>query len=306
MGARKSPSPITMKALLLGIALVSTISSAWSCEEVSFDGKLPPPALRSIALNLDLASLATFRQMCRAAASAPTFAAVLRTRNTRLAISNKDDLPRVARTLLNEKMRDVPILCRDKTVSDADLVHLVNAHDLNINRRNITDEGVALLKHVKHLDLSWCDHITGTTFFAFVAIERINLSRCTGLASDSLVALKVVKHVNLMGCVAVTDEDMKNFSDVEVIDVSWTRVTDKGVAYLQNPREVRLSGCAITDEGLSSLKNALTIHVSGCANVTDKGVLALEKVTTLNVYMCPGVTQGAKDQLRARGVEVID
>ncbi|MBA4118275.1 MAG: hypothetical protein C0514_05190 [Candidatus Puniceispirillum sp.] len=295
-----------MKALLLVIALVTVIPWAEASQTPLPLEKLPPPALRSIALNLDLATLATFRQMCRAAASAPTFAAVLRTRNTRLVVSNKDDLPRVARTLLNEHMRAVPILCRDKTVSDADLVHLVNAHDLNINRCNITDEGVALLKHVKRLDVSWCDHITGATLFAIEAIKYINLSQCTRLASDSLLALKGVKHINLMGCVTITDEDMKNLSDVEVIDVSWTRVTNKGVAYFQNPKEVSLSGCAITDEGLGSLKNALTIHVSGCASVTDKGVLALEKVTSLNVYMCPGVTQNAKDQLRTRGVNVID
>src|SRR5580700_2965566 len=72
-----------------------------------------------------------------------------------------------------------------------------------------------------------------------------------------------------------------------MIDLSYYKITDKGLAYLKGVHNINLSGCSqITDKGLAHLKGVHAINLTKCILITDKGLAHLKGVHIINLTEC--------------------
>lgn len=123
------------------------------------------------------------------------------------------------------------------------------------------------------------------------ALSALNLGRC-GLLSDQAMVylrpLRMLSELRLEG-IPITDGGILYVTDLHglaVLDLSWTRVADAGVArlgVLRGLRTLMLAGTGLTDTGtvsLASLRGLAELDISN-TRVTDAGLRTLSALETL-------------------------
>ncbi len=243
-------------------------------------------------------------------------------------------------------------------LDDAGLVHLAglpNLTSLNLSGTHITDAGLALLRRLpglQKLDLNF-------TPVSDVGLAR--LEGVPGLRSLALIQTRVtdaglahlgkldnLRHLDL-STLGITDAGVRRLRGLSSLDsliLNSTRVTDRGLEYLKNMRFVRLdvSYTAVTDDGLALLAGdrlrelrvnadaavcpaegvrdvetflAAREEVRGSPVITDRGLAGLRRFPGLRVLhvMNASVTDAglanlaglpALEVLNLRGVPVTD
>ncbi|MCA0370642.1 MAG: hypothetical protein LCH26_06035 [Proteobacteria bacterium] len=283
--------------------------------------------LKDILLYLRKEDFKTFRKVSRKCAAVSFDGGTLNARGTEFYLAQKSDLPLLAMHLLKGRCAGVPITCTDLSIADNDLAYLTQAIDVDLRCCTlITDAGLTSLKNTTTINLCGCN-IGDAGLVHLEKAKEIILSHCP-ITDAGLVSLSHAESVNLWKCAFVKDEGLAFLANIHTIDLSYCTITDAGLSHLKRAKDVTLKGCTtLTRNGFAHLANALTVDLSACTqltnddlaffanveditlracNITDAGLLSLQKVKRINLAQCPGVTQGAKDQLRARGVEVID
>ncbi|KAF7817120.1 F-box/LRR-repeat protein 4-like [Senna tora] len=157
-------------------------------------------------------------------------------------------------------------------------------------RKNIANAGIVSLsnsaKHLRHLDLSWCNLITDD------ALEAIG-------------AAKSVAVLNLQGCSLITDFGLAYLalgspskSLKKLVLAECDRITDSGVCLLQKIsglEELNIAECGpkVTDTGclaISEIQTLRKLNLSWMVNVSDTTVIALaehsKKLETVDFTGC--------------------
>lgn len=196
-------------------------------------------------------------------------------------------------------------LAQCSALTDAGLLQLLHARNmrsLTIDMcLQVSDDGLLVLQDCRDLvtfSSRGCPRITGAGISnlaaAAASLSVLDLERCPrvhgGLAH--LSALRMLKVVNLGWCNSVDDSDaavLASFPDLQVLNLSRTRVTNAGVSGLSGLTKLHtlaLAGCRVTDAGLASLAglHALTeLDLSYCGNVTDTVMKHLRHLPELKV-----------------------
>lgn len=159
---------------------------------------------------------------------------------------------------------------------DGQEVEIKNAADLpkqrftltgiNLQRKQVTNEGLATMKDCKNLTHLWL-HDTNVT-----DEDLAYFKNCKGLINLDLLVTKV------------TDAGLANFKDfkeIKFLDLAYTGVTDEGLTYLKDCKGLRtlsIGSTKVTDAGLGHLKDCnelMNLFLTNTA-VTDAGLAHLK------------------------------
>jgi Leucine-rich repeat (LRR) protein len=136
---------------------------------------------------------------------------------------------------------------QESKVSDKGLAHLQHLKDLRclyINGAQMTDNSVAIIRRLSHLEELYLDR---------TAVTDVGLRH--------LSAIKV-RHLSLADT-RITDEGLETLASMpqlEVLNISGTQITDAGLRRLQEVKslkEVYLTLTPVTDTGMDALLSAL-------------------------------------------------
>ena len=124
------------------------------------------------------------------------------------------------------------------SITDTDLYYLRGVHAINLRFCYwVTDAGLALIKGVggplgleyqslHTVNLAGCG-ITNAGLAHLKGIHTVNLSYCGRITDAGLAHLKGVHTVNLSSCGRITDAGLEHLKGVHTVDLSWCgRVTD--------------------------------------------------------------------------------
>ncbi|MBA4118279.1 MAG: hypothetical protein C0514_05215 [Candidatus Puniceispirillum sp.] len=271
--------------------------------------QLPYELLPMVASHLDQTTLKPFRETSHTLAVAGFETSVIRACSVSVTLLNREKLPDLGATLAQGRLTNIPIILGDRSATDEDLASLEKASRVRLQGcPKVTGAGFAAFGNVTALTLWKCVGVVTQNFSSLAHVEDIDLSWCAQVTDHDLTHFSRAKRINLTGCKKLTDAGLAHLTNAHEVNL-WgcTHVTDKGLGYLSKARILDLTGCVqVTDEGLKNLSNTQELTLWECPLITDEGLGYLTGVKILNILGCTGVTQGAKDKLRARGLQVID
>lgn len=173
--------------------------------------------------------------------------------------------------------------------------------DVSLRRRtNIGNAGVISLcdsaKHLRHLDLGWCNLITDDALEAIgtaTSITVLNLQSCSLITDRGLACLalgytsKSLKKLVLAECDRITDSGvclLQRISRLEELNIAecGPKVTDTGclaIAEIQTLRKLNLSWMVnVSDVTVITLaehcKSLVSVDFTGCELITGNGIRA--------------------------------
>lgn len=138
-------------------------------------------------------------------------------------------------------------------------------YDLSLISREVTDDIVLQLVHLKKLNLLYCDQITDVSVSKLGNLYMLGLSRCYKITDVSVSKLGNIKILNLARCYKITD-------------VSVSKLSMGNLRYLS---------------------------LSHCYNITDISVSKLSKLCMLDITECENITETCKKILVDNGCDVI-
>jgi len=161
-----------------------------------------------------------------------------------------------------------------------------NLTGINLQRKQVTNEGLATMKDCKNLTHLWL-HDTNVTdedlayFKNFKGLINLDLlvTKVTDAGLANFKDFKEIKFLDL-AYTGITDEGLAYFKDckgLRTLSIGATKVTDAGLVHLKDcnePMTLFLTNTAVTDAGLAHLKNCKGLRGIDLRNtkVTEKGL----------------------------------
>jgi serine/threonine protein kinase/Leucine-rich repeat (LRR) protein len=190
---------------------------------------------------------------------------------------------------------------------------------VNLDGKQVTDDGLANLKACKNLTFLNLDHTeVGDAGLAHLknlkSLSYVNVGH-TRIGEAGVANFKdcsMLEHLNLdglqFGDAALAP--LKDHKNLAILEIQGTLVGNGGLAHLTgcaNLKELNANGSPVGDEGLADLKKCKNLTILSVANtlgnteVTDKGLehlKELKNLQSLNVSKCGGVTDAGLEHLK--------
>ncbi|CUG90169.1 receptor-type protein kinase, putative, partial [Bodo saltans] len=165
------------------------------------------------------------------------------------------------------------------------LTHLI------ATRCNLNDAGLGTIStrsHLQYLDVSFCDYI-GCPLHEILTLTHLNLEHCGRVTDESLKnisELRELQHLQLRDCMSITDDGLWNLSalsQLQYLDLSYNKqVTDAGIGSmsLDHLQHLNLFLCSISGDCFSTFPRVTSLDLGAC-RVTDSCLVSLLRLPHL-------------------------
>ena len=146
--------------------------------------------------------------------------------------------------------------------------------------------GIVWREETRPTAWAWLRKLLGDDFFTDVTVVAFYPTKATNASVERI--------------------DLKRLPRLGCLDLSWTKVTDEAMAFLEGARQIEclnVSGTRVTDVGVARLKGLTQLRclVLSDTNVTDAGLAHLKDLTQLRVLWLQGtkITDAGLEHLTA-------
>lgn len=181
-----------------------------------------------------------------------------------------------------------------------------NATFANLRHLDMVDDDFKYLSMFRTLYIDENRAITNRGIQKLIKMKDLTVRNCSNIG-DGLCNLTSLIRLEIYNLHKLTDEGLKNLTNVEELHMTFGNITDIGISYLVNVKKMHLLSCdnitfknvflpklellslcniQITDENFVSLSNLLNISIYGC-KINGNGLQYLTKCKIITIYQSP-------------------